>query len=187
MLYESLKSPREAAARQHMRQHGKFEKIRSQNPSNDEVFGQFLNIFPEAPKWMFCHPFDVFWCPEGPGMKLVWSLMKLGNLFFSSKFSFFDPKFCQDCTGYKFDQWLEAYAQAWDLKLIINFQNIDLVCCHSQRIAIFLTNIDKNNINVQKIQQKMKAKMKSFVKFNIKIEITTWNDSEPRVQIENLR
>ena len=59
MLYESLK-PKRPAARQHMRQHGKFKKIRSQNPSNDEVFGQFLNIFPEAPKWMFCHPFDVF-------------------------------------------------------------------------------------------------------------------------------
>ena len=54
-----------------MRQYGKFEKIRSQNPSNDEVFGQFLNIFPEAPKWMFCHPFDVFWCLEGQDLPRV--------------------------------------------------------------------------------------------------------------------
>ena len=65
MLYESFKDlSQEARRRQHMRQHGKFEKIRSQNPSNDEVFGQFLNIFPEAPKWMFCHPFDVFYALE---------------------------------------------------------------------------------------------------------------------------
>ena len=86
MLHESLKSP-EARRRQHMRQHGEFEKIRSQNPSNDEVFGQFLNIFPEAPKWMFYHPFNVFWCLEGPRTFPEWSWTDLGNINFSWKFS----------------------------------------------------------------------------------------------------
>ena len=67
MLYESLKSPREARRRQHMRQHGKFEKIRSQNPSNDEVFGQFLNIFSEAPSGCFVIPLMFFDALKVPG------------------------------------------------------------------------------------------------------------------------
>ena len=186
MLYESFKDPSSPAARQHMRQHGKFEKIRSQNSSYEWVFLLFPGNFPEAFGWMFCYPL-IFLMPWRFRDEAGMIPDEIGKLFFSSKISFFDPIFCQDWSRYKLGHWFKAYAQVWDLKLMINFQNIDLVCCHSQRIAIFWRNIDKNNINVQKIQQKMKAKMKSFVKFNIKIEITTWNDSEPRVQIENLR
>ena len=34
---------------------------------------------------------DVFWCPEGPGTIPDWFPIDLGNIIFSSKFSFFGP------------------------------------------------------------------------------------------------
>ena len=60
MLYESFKDPSRPAARQHMRQHGKFEKIRSKNSSYERVVRSFSGNFPEASRSIFCHPFNVF-------------------------------------------------------------------------------------------------------------------------------
>ena len=50
-----------------MRQHGKFEKIRSKNSSYERVFRSFSGNFPEASRSIFCHPFDVFNALEVPG------------------------------------------------------------------------------------------------------------------------
>ncbi len=44
-FYESLKSPREAAARQHMRQYGKIEKISPKTLYMSEFFRLFFGNF----------------------------------------------------------------------------------------------------------------------------------------------
>ena len=91
-----LRIPSRPAARQHMRQHGKFEKIRSKKSSNAWVFHDFLNFLSLSFFEFFqgsgsLEPIqnDVFWCPEGPGTIPDWFPIDLGNIIFSSKFSFF--------------------------------------------------------------------------------------------------
>ena len=69
-----------------MRQHEKFENLGSQTLSNWSLLGSIFGNFPEASRWMFCHPFDVFWCPEGPGTFPEWSWIDLGNIIFCPKF-----------------------------------------------------------------------------------------------------
>ena len=60
-------------------------KIRSENSSHEQVVRSFSRNFLEASRSIFCHPFDVFWCPGGPRTIPEWSWIDFGNFIFRQK------------------------------------------------------------------------------------------------------
>ena len=94
MLYDSFKvSPRGPAAGNTCASMRNLRILDPQTPSNWSLLGSIFENFPEASRWMFCHPFDVFWYPEGPGTFPEWSWTDLGTIIFW-------PKFLKNLTPY---------------------------------------------------------------------------------------
>ena len=90
MLYESFKVSREARRRQHMCQHGKFDKLGSQTAHQKDVFLKNFEICSRRLSGGFWRvwrvDFDVFWCPGGPWTILEWSWIDFGTIIFSQFF-----------------------------------------------------------------------------------------------------